>query len=84
LQATQDRLLANQADIGNAVKPYYGEDAGNKLTGLLQQHIVTAVGMRKAAKTGGSAQANQAKAAFYANGNHAVQTPLQIFDMPDS
>jgi hypothetical protein len=69
LQATQDRLLANQTDIGNAVKPYYGDDAGNKLTALLQQHIQTAVGVLKAAKTGNPAEVNQAKAAFYANGN---------------
>jgi hypothetical protein len=69
LQATQDRLLANQTDIGNAVKPYYGDDAGNKLTALLQQHIQTAVGVLKAAKTGNPAEVDQAKAAFYANGN---------------
>jgi hypothetical protein len=69
LQPTEDRLLANQADIGNAVKPYYGEDAGNKLTDLLKQHIQTAVGVLQAAKAGDPAQLNQAKAAFYANGN---------------
>jgi hypothetical protein len=69
LQATQDRLLANQTEIGNAVKPYYGDDAGNKLTALLQQHIVNAVGVLKAAKTGNPAEVDQAKAAFYANGN---------------
>jgi hypothetical protein len=69
LQATQDRLLANQTEIGNAVKPYYGEDNGNKLTDLLKQHIQGAVGVLKAAKTGDPAQLNQAKAAFYANGN---------------
>jgi hypothetical protein len=69
LQPTQDRLLANQKDIGNAVKLYYGDEAGNKLTGLLQQHIQTAVGVLQAAKAGDPAQLDQAKAAFYANGN---------------
>jgi len=73
LQVTQDRLLANQTDIGNAVKPYYGEDAGNKLTALLQQHIQTAVGVLKAAKTGNPAELDQAKAAFYANGNQIAE-----------
>jgi hypothetical protein len=69
LQVTQGRLLANQTDIGNAIKPYYGPDAGSKLTALLQQHIMAAAGVLKAAKTGNTTDVAQAKAVFYANGN---------------
>ena len=37
-EATVGRLLRNQTDIGNAVKPFYGEAAGNELTRQLAAH----------------------------------------------
>jgi hypothetical protein len=45
-----ERLLKNQDDIGNAIKPVYGDDAGNKLTTLLRTHITQAADLLKAAK----------------------------------
>jgi hypothetical protein len=66
------RLLQNQQDIGNAVKPYYGRKAGNQLTALLKAHINDAVAVLVAAKSGNSAQTNKAVAAFYANGNQVA------------
>jgi hypothetical protein len=67
LQATTDRLLQNQVDIGDAVKPFYGEAAGDQLTALLRKHILTAVDILAAAKAGDTAAFEKAKDAWYAN-----------------
>lgn len=69
LQATEARLLANQVDIGDAIKPYYGRAAGNRLTALLKDHILGAVALLQAAKSGDQAQIAKASAAWYANAN---------------
>jgi hypothetical protein len=69
LQATEERLLANQVDIGNAIKPYYGRTAGNRLTALLKDHILGAVALLQAAKSGDQTAISKASAAWYANAN---------------
>jgi hypothetical protein len=46
------RLLKNQEDIGDAIKPYYGDDAGAGLTKLLKEHILVAVNLVEDAKSG--------------------------------
>ena len=66
-QATADRLLRNQADIGNAIVPYYGAAAGSKLTDLLRQHILIAVDVVKAAKANDQAGLKAADARWHAN-----------------
>ena len=54
--AHTQRLLQNQADIGNAVADFYGADAGNKLTALLKDHILIAASIVAAAKAGDNAK----------------------------
>ncbi len=67
LDATTARLLQNQADIGNSVKQFYGEDAGNHLTELLREHILGAAAVLAAAKSGDAAAFNEANDAWYEN-----------------
>ena|SRR5205085_3616408 len=61
------RLLKNQEDIGNAIKPYYGNDAGNKLTSLLHDHITISADVVKAAKADNTSALNEANKRWFDN-----------------
>jgi hypothetical protein len=67
LNAALGRLLRNQADIGNAIKPFYGDSAGNQLTELLREHILIAGEILQAVKTGNAAALADAQKRWYEN-----------------
>src|SRR5262245_13968082 len=71
--ATVQRLLQNQEDIGNAIKPFYGEAAGDQLTDLLTDHILIAAEILQAAKAGDTAAFEDAKARWYANADDIAE-----------
>lgn len=66
------RLLKNQEEIGNAIKPYYGKAAGDKLTALLKDHIVIAGDVVKAAKSGDKEALKAADKKWFANSDEIV------------
>ncbi|HET8589917.1 MAG TPA: hypothetical protein VFM01_09820 [Nakamurella sp.] len=66
---TAARLLQNQVDIGDAIKPFYGDAAGDQLTALLHDHITIAVEVMQAAKDGDTDAFNDANARWYDNAN---------------
>lgn len=61
------RLMKNQDDIGNAIKPYYGEKAGKDLTALLHIHIALAAEFLKANKMGNIKAAGEANKKWIQN-----------------
>lgn len=67
------RLMQNQTDIGNAVKPYYGEEAGKKLTELLKDHINISADVVKSAKAANTPALDAANKKWFANANEIAE-----------
>ncbi len=67
------RLLKNQQDIGDAIKPYYGDVAGTKLTGLLKEHILLAGKILEAAKSGNQVDLEKYNKEWYRNADDIAQ-----------
>ena len=62
-----ERLLKNQDDIGNSIKPYYSEEAGNKLAALLKEHINLATKVVDSAKSNNKADLEKYNKLWYKN-----------------
>lgn len=66
-EAVLERLLKNQDDIGASIKPYYGEEAGNKLAALLREHISLAGQVVNAVATGNNVALEKYNKLWYEN-----------------
>lgn len=72
-QDVLERLLQNQQDIGNVIKPYYGEAVGNKLAELLRKHIVIAGEIVEAAKANNQAEVAKLEADWRRNADEMAK-----------
>lgn len=67
------RLLKNQDDIGDSVKPYYGEEAGNKLTALLREHIALAGQVLNATKNNNKSELDKYNKLWHENADQIAE-----------
>jgi len=67
------RLLKNQDDIGNAIKPYYGEAAGKKLSSLLRNHILITSQVIQAANDNNKELLNDVESKWKANADEIAE-----------
>ena len=72
-EATVGRLLQNQDDIGDAIAPFYGEEAGNQLATLLREHITIAADLIAAAKAGNQPEVARQQARWEANADEIAR-----------
>ena len=70
---TVQRLLQNQEEIGDAIKPFYGDAAGEQLSALLRDHILIAAEILQAAEDGDTAALEDATERWYANADDIAE-----------
>lgn len=62
------RLLRNATDMGNLLRPFYGNDIAAKFSNLIREHLIIAAELVKASKAGDQNAAAAAERRWYANG----------------
>jgi hypothetical protein len=77
-EATVGRLLKNQTDIGNAVKPFYGKAAGSELTRQLRTHILIAADLIAAARAGDQVKLAEEQASWAKNGDDIARVLARV------
>lgn len=68
VDAVTARLLRNATDMGNLLKPFYGNRIAAKFSHLIRDHLVIAAELVRAAKVGNQKAAADAERRWYENG----------------
>ncbi|WP_407701989.1 acetylglutamate kinase [Viridibacillus soli] len=61
------RLLQNATDMGDALRPFYGNQIGDEFSALIKEHLVIAADLVKAAIAGDQQAAIAAEKKWYSN-----------------
>lgn len=72
LPFVQQRLLQNATDLGNCLRPFYGNQIADHYAKLIKEHLVIAAELVTAAVNGDSATADAKEKEWYENANDIV------------
>ena len=70
---TKNHLLENQQNIGKALKPFYGDEAGEQFAALLEVHVQITEKLLQAAKSADAAVFEDMVADWYANADQMAE-----------
>jgi hypothetical protein len=70
---TKNHLLENQQNIGKALKPFYGDEAGEQFAALLEVHVQITEKLLQAAKSADAAVFEDMVADWYANADQIAE-----------
>ena len=67
LQYVQERLLRNATDMGNCLRPFYGDQIADRYAELIKEHLVLAAELVTAAVKGDTKTAAEKEKEWYRN-----------------
>lgn len=67
------RLLRNATDMGNALRPYYGDKIADEYRDLISEHLMVAADLVTAAVNGETEKAEQKEADWYRNADKIAE-----------
>ena len=73
VDAVTARLLRNATDMGNLLKPFYGNRIAAEYSHLIREHLIIAAELVKAAKAGNQKAVAAVKRRWYANGEEIAE-----------
>lgn len=72
LPFVQKRLLQNATDLGNCLRPFYGDQIADRYAELIKEHLVIAAELVTAAVNGDAATAEAKEKEWYRNADDIV------------
>ncbi|MCZ2258180.1 hypothetical protein [Sporosarcina sp. G11-34] len=73
LEFVQERLLRNATDLGNCLRPFYGDQIADKYAELIKEHLVLAAELVTAAVKGDSKTAAEKEKQWYRNADDIAE-----------